>query len=421
MRPPRLLAASVASLLAVLPLAGASSGELFPAAGRDEPAGLLISLPPAQSTPRLQALVAAADADDVESIRFALGMAQALAAVENLGRGLYELGPRRDTLVSSLPILRLPVPENPNPKESTPADLDRLLKGFVADLAAARQTLQAVKGEVRLSVPITQLALDFDGDGRTGEGETVGDVLFTLRMVNMRPTAGTAEFFLVDFDAADVQWLIAYTHLLSGFAEIGLALDGTALWDHAGHLIFARARTPYDFLRGQGQFNLTPQSIGDLAAFVHLLRFPVREPARMEAARQHFLAAIAGSRRQFELARAETDDGREWIPNGRQRSAFENVRVTDEVIAAWLAFLDDAEGVLNGERLIPFWRTDDGRGVNLRRAFAEERELDAVLWFQGTAAAPYLERDKPLATGESFRRLQRVTDGNFMTFAVWFN
>ena len=44
-----------------------------------------------------------------------------------------------------------------------------------------------------------------------------------------------------------------------------------------------------------------------------------------------------------------------------------------------------------------------------------------ILWIQGTAAAPYLERGKPLMTSESFRQMQRVTQGNFWTFAVWFN
>jgi len=48
--------------------------------------------------------------------------------------------------------------------------------------------------------------------------------------------------------------------------------------------------------------------------------------------------------------------------------------------------------MLDGEKLIPFWRgTDKTRGVNLKRFFQEPRDLDLVLWAHGSGATPYVE------------------------------
>lgn len=409
-----LIACLATSAAAHQPAEPAPDAPLSPAAR------LLVERPPLVAADDLRELIDAGGAD-AQDARFALGVAQVLGAVEQLGRGLYELGPRNDTLVRGLPLLRLPVPENPDPPVVTIDDLNRLLERFTADLAAARTTLEAIEGEVSLTLPLTQLALDFDADGVTGEKERLGDVLFELRMINPRPTAVSAKYYVVDFDYADVQWLIAYTHLLSAMAEFGLAWDASELFAHAGHLLFQRTDSPYDFLRGTGGFNLSYASITDFAAFLHTARVPLRDPNRLENVRNHLLAAVEGSRRTMQLIQGERDRGREWIPGPHQSAALPNIVVTQEIIDSWLAFLDDAEAVLEGKRLIPFWRADDGHGLNLRRALAECRELDVVLWLQGTAAVPYLERDKPLASGESFRRMQNVTNGNFWTFAVWFN
>jgi hypothetical protein len=41
----------------------------------------------------------------------------------------------------------------------------------------------------------------------------------------------------------------------------------------------------------------------------------------------------------------------------------------------WLEFLDEAKALLKGEKLIPFWRKGEERGINLRRVFTEPRTL----------------------------------------------
>jgi hypothetical protein len=94
--------------------------------------------------------------------------------------------------------------------------------------------------------------------------------------------------------------------------------------------------------------------------------------------------------------------------------------VTAEMIAGWKEFLDEAERILAGRRLVPHLRLAKGRGVNLRRVFLEPRPFDVVRWVQGAAAVPYVEEGK-CTEPDTWWRLQRTFRGNFIGFAIWFN
>jgi hypothetical protein len=87
--------------------------------------------------------------------------------------------------------------------------------------------------------------------------------------------------------------------------------------------------------------------------------------------------------------------------------------------------LDETGLVLQGKKLIPFWRgKPGGQGVNLRRVFTEPRAIDPFLWFQGTAATPYLEQG-PITEFASPEMLGRINGSfggaNFFLMAFWFN
>jgi hypothetical protein len=45
------------------------------------------------------------------------------------------------------PLLRLPVPANPTPAETSYDDVRGMIKAFIADLAAAEKTLAAIRDE----------------------------------------------------------------------------------------------------------------------------------------------------------------------------------------------------------------------------------------------------------------------------------
>ena len=65
---------------------------------------------------------------------------------------------------------------------------------------------------------------------------------------------------------------------------------------------------------------------------------------------------IALSREAWKSYLAETDDDHEWIPNPKQNTVMPGGKVTGEMVKGWLEFLDEAEAILAGKKLVPFWR-----------------------------------------------------------------
>lgn len=60
--------------------------------------------------------------------------------------------------------------------------------------------------------------------------------------------------------------------------------------------------------------------------------------------------------------------------------------------------------ILEGKKLIPQWRLNDGRGINLKKVFAEPRALDFILWAHGALAIPYLEKGALTSGGRGHGR-----------------
>jgi hypothetical protein len=139
----------------------------------------------------------------------------------------------------------------------------------------------------------------------------------------------------------------------------------------------------------------------------------------MKAALGHLDKVVALSKESWKFILAETDDDHEWIPNPRQTGVL-GIPVRQPIIAGWLEFVEEVEAILAGKRLIPLWRGQEERGINLRRVFTEPRSFDLVLWVQGTAATPYLEKG-PLTRPEVWNRLRTVFGGELIGFAIWFN
>ena len=161
------------------------------------------------------------------------------------------------------------------------------------------------------------------------------------------------------------------------------------------------------------------RSIADLVALVHLVDWPLKEPERLEVAHQHLLKVVELSRLSWAAILKETDNNKEWMPNPNQQSVLPNATMTQERIDTWLIFLDEATDLLNGKKLVPFWRNDQ-KGVNLHRAFHEPTRFDLILWIQGSAAIPYLEEGEQTKP-ETWENFQRVFRGQFIGFAFWIN
>ena len=357
-----------------------------------------------------------------DEARFALGVVQFLGAVEGRMQALYRHGCRTgaDTPVS---FSNLPIGRNPKPEPLTYQAARGLLQAWVDDLARAEATLSGVKAPgVKLPLHFGLIRLDFDGDGKAGEAETLWKVYGNFnRRANV--SAEGAKGFVVALDRGDVDWLRGYCHVLAALTETLLAHDFEVVFTQTGHLMFEGVKVSEPSLAestpGRGRSEIGP--ILDLVAMVHLIRLPVVEPRRLGAALAHMEAMIALSRSSWRFILAEVDDDREWVPSPRQKSVVPGVQVSAEMVEGWTRFLDELESLLAGKTLAPFWRGDKPRpGVNVRRVFLEPRELDLILWARGSAAAPYLERGE-VSSAETWSRLNRVFGGEFIGFALWFN
>src|SRR5207253_155266 len=156
--------------------------------------------------------------------------------------------------------------------------------------------------------------------------------------------------------------------------------------DCSDHLLFEKVETPHTLLlENRRAFDENPHenmaTLSDAISFFHqLTRLPIKEPARTKAALAQLEAGVVQAKEMWKFILAETDDDNEWIPNPRQTGVV-GVKVTQEIVDAWLETLDEVEQVLKGKKLIPFWRGEkDERGVNLRRVFAEPRTFDPIEW-----------------------------------------
>jgi hypothetical protein len=366
-------------------------------------------------------------ADD--QARFGLGTLQFVRSVEHLAQTLYQFGAvgPKSRLTQQIPFLRIAVPENPAPDKVRYADVRRMLQNLLDDLTVAEKTLAEIKDEkVKLPLHFGLIRLDVNGDGQTADSEVLWKIYAELnRGIRLGEEFAPehAEAFTIVFDYGDVHWLRGYCHLLSATCEAVLAYDQQDLFNAVAHQLFDRPDVPAlprEIFIGRDANNPWMDDIADAIAGIHLSRFPLKEPERMKASLAHLEAVIDHSRQSWKAIQAEKDDDREWIPNSKQTGVIPGVRVSAEIIAGWHEFLDEAEKLLSGKKLIPHWRFNARYGINLRRVFLEPRELDVVLWAHGSAAAPYAE-EGPVVTRETWNRMGSMFGGQFIGFAFWFN
>lgn len=369
----------------------------------------------AEGEAALEALLAEDDAND--RARFGLGVIRFLQAIEGLSQGLYGYGLKSPESFM-VPVVRLPVPPNPDPEPITYVDFRALLQTYVADLAHAEETIAGVTAsDVKLVLDLRQIRYDVEGDGRVAADERL---LAVIERITGIPEEEMPASLTVAFDAGDARWLQGYSHVLMAVGEFLLAHDWQESFEVSFFHFFPGMDSPFRdaLVPPTGDINEDFAPVADIISFLHI-RWPVVEPERMAAVRAHLKATIALSRESWQAIVAERDDDREWIPNPEQTNRFADVLpVSPERIDAWHAVLDEAEAILDGEKLIPHWRFT--RGFNLRRVFEDPQPFDLVLWITGPAALSYLE-DGPVVTPEEWDRLTRAFEGNFGLFAVWVN
>ncbi len=351
--------------------------------------------------------------------RFALGGVRFLGGIERALQLRYRVGLSDGlTTMSGLPVLRLPLGENPSPEPFDPVMIEDLFQGIEADMAGALASLDAIADTDAVGVEIdaADLWFDIDADGSRKPGEGV------LEIAGWALSGGfgtEVPSTTIRFDTADARWLSAYAHLLAGTSNAVLATNPSEAIARvlASREGFAELGLP----ALNNEFTFSNQ-FGDIADMVAMFAMSIEgplDPARTRAARDHLLATVEDNRRFWSLVPREGDNDREWIPNKNQQSAT-GLPFPPDTGARWLAVLSDAEGVLKGDLLVPFWRVGPGAGLDLGALLENPPELDIADMIQGATFVPYL-REGRRADGRNLQFFASLVQGDSALYMVMLN
>ena len=346
---------------------------------------------------------------------FALAGLHFLGGVEAALQLRWDTGMRADW--SELPILRLPIPENPAARPFAPEDFTTLLTGLDADMEAARGALNALGDRpFALSIRMADLWFDINRSGTRDEGEDLASIAGLFG--GARILTVQVQDPVITFDSADAAWLSAYTHFLSGFASTALAYDPEPaiqrVIDSSAAIYALWGDTPppnaMDMMFGR--------QVDRLAMVLHALS-KAPDAALARDAHAHFLAMIDENRRFWSLVAMESDNTNEWVPNDAQASGL-GIIMPPGTGERWQAVLADAEKLLKGELLIPHWRFGAEAGINLKKLFEDPPAIDLLTFIQGEGLLPYAEKG-PRMTMAAWRDFERMVQGDAMLFAVFLN
>lgn len=354
-------------------------------------------------------------ADPTPTDLFALGGVQFLGGVEAALQARWQTSLDSPLLASmGIPLLRLPVSANPAPDPFRPEMIDALFATVADDMAGAVETLSQIDGEVGLRIDLADLWFDVNMNASRDPGE--GAIEITGGAV---PGLDAAPDMVVRFDTADAAWLRAYAHLLAGISDTIRAIGPTdpiarVMATAQGFADLAGPPVP-----GRAFGMATYQAELDLIAMIVFALEQTPDPVLSRSAHAHFLAMIADNRRFWSDVARETDDDAEWIPNKNQRAAL-GLPFPPETGTRWLAVLSDAEKVLTGDLLIPYWRLGPGAGLDVGALFTDPPPLDPIGLIQGETLLPYA-RTGPLADTDALRQFEALIGGNAGLYMVMLN
>ncbi|MCF6304855.1 MAG: hypothetical protein L3J33_05745 [Rhodobacteraceae bacterium] len=350
---------------------------------------------------------------------FALGAVHFLRGIEKTLQTRWLHNATLDDF--DMPVLRLPVAPNLDAQPFTPDLITNIFTELLTDMEASRIALDAVNGEVALRINLNDLWFDINMNNQRDQAEGILDtgaaLIFPQQNFGGAPTP--PQNIKVQFDTADVAWLTAYTHLISGVSEMVVAFDPTEAIETVMQSV-----NEMDQLRGSALVRrnfVSENEVNWLDQFAMVYGALNMQPdaTRTRAAHAHFLNMIAENKVFWADLALETDDTLEWIPNENQQSAL-GIDMPIGTGVAWQAILADAEAILNGNLLINHWRVSPGAGINVKAMFMDPPPVDIVTWIQGSGLLPYMERG-PIATSESINGFNRLVSGNSLGFSFMLN
>lgn len=361
------------------------------------------------------ALTSLQEQEQTPETAFLSGGVSFLAAVEHILQVRYR------TYSGALPMvpgMRNELPPNPDARFD-PAFVAEAMEGALGHLSAAEQALgPAIDGSFAAEVALDTIWFDINANETREDWE---GLLALLAALNGAPDEDFEG--IVRFDTADAEWLKAYVHVVSGMAELTLSLDPTPAIQHVSD-----GRAALEAVGNLQGLGFAGDDFVDVAAATLLSLRGVPDAGRTGTALTHFQAMIAHNKAFWAEIGEETDNDREWLPNPDQTSAF-GVEIDADMAAAWQDVLDEIEAILNGERLVPYWRVGNATGgeengapvgLNIGAILQNPGDMDPVLWIQGSAAVPYLETGE-IADMAAWRQFTQMTRGDSLLFAVLLN
>ena len=365
---------------------------------------------------RLAALSSPTDAD-----RFALGGVRFLRAVEAALQLRWKTGLSEQ--LSMLPILRLPIPENPDATALDPATIATLFKTVSSGMDSARAPLADIAQGADFGVEITlsDLWFDINANAARDAGEDMlsvaGPMIMGWAWDQRDPTTPAPT---IRFDGADAAWLSAYTHLLGGLSDTIIAYDPTTpitrVTDARTTMSGLGQLTPDPFFGMGGGASL--DAVDYISIILATLNQQPDKP-RMASAQTHFLAMVADNRRFWAEVVKETDNDKEWLPNDTQKSAM-GIELPPGTGPMWLGVLSDFEALLTGKKLVPYWRITGPAGVDVGAMFTDPRPIDLITWVQGEGAVPYLKQGEMISP-QNWMAFEQVMSGQAMLLTLFLN
>ena len=379
-----------------------------------------------------------------QEAKFGLGALQFLQGFEGLVQALYRHGLSSPDAGPLGPVLGIPVPQNVLAEPLDYGKFRTILQNLVTAMDTARATLTQAgeSGDYVIEVDLARVRFDINADGKADASESVGALFRTLAGVEAQPPeplpnpttpetggvtsapseegSGAAEQMLIGLDRADAIWLAGYSEVFAIQSDFFLAHDFTDFFNSIFHRFFPRARLPMQPYAQGGSLVMDPQTdtaIADAVAAIHTLNWPVVEPERLKGVLERAGAVTNFSRANWAAILLETDDNHELLPSPRQTGPS-GEQVTQEQVDAWLKTLDDVDGVIAGELLLPHWRFR--QGFDLKAYFETATRTDLVMLLTGMGALPYL-KDGPIANAEVFAAANRAFGENLIGYAFWFN
>ena len=352
-----------------------------------------------------------------DQARLALGTVQMLRGVERFAQSLYRggLGNRVADLKTMFALMESGdaagskaqsefMPPCPNPQTVSQATAVKALSDLLADFEKAEATLAKISDpKVELKIQLGRFALDVNENGARDDSEYLWKLAGEMQSIPINAAIGTSFSFVID--RAKVHYMRSLCHSLMALDEFVLSIDGKRMIESVFPVLFPNVEGASPCLEWPKPTSGKPPmeaaeawkagfyAYSDYAALMTLCcRLQITQKERLPRLLSHLEASVQQSKEGLKCMRRTLNAKMESAKSEFATPDLLAQNVADGEAANVLAVLDQLEKLLAGKALIPHWRVRDGRGINLRRAILESDCFEPVLWMQGTAAVPYLEK-----------------------------